>query len=49
MAEFIALIEPVLGLSLTIGTTTITLGAIALGTVLFGVGVGAFRKLAGKR
>ena len=49
MAEFTALIVDVLGIDLTIGTTTLSLGGIALGVTILGAGVGFFRKLGGRR
>ncbi|MBI5945354.1 MAG: hypothetical protein HY864_13375 [Chloroflexi bacterium] len=49
MAAFTTLITDVLGVSLTIGTTTLTLGGIALGVTILGAGVGFFRKLGGRR
>jgi hypothetical protein len=49
MAEFTQLVTDVLGVSLTIGTTTLTLGAIALGASILGVGVGFYRRLGGRR
>ena len=49
MVEFTALMTDVLGLSLTIGTTTLTLGGIALGVTILGAGVGFFKKLGGRR
>lgn len=49
MADFTALMVDVLGISLTIGTTTLTLGGIALGVTILGAGVNFFRKLGGRR
>ena len=49
MAEFTALITDVLAVSLTIGTTTLTLGAMALGSAILGIGIGGWRKLGGRR
>jgi|GEM_PF-4218388 len=49
MAEFTALMTDVLSLELTIGTTTLSLGGIALGTTILGAGVAFFRKLGGRR
>ena len=49
MADFITLMTDVLGISLTIGTTTLSLGGIALGVTVLGAGVGFFRKLGGRR
>ena len=47
MAEFTGLLTDVLALSFTIGTTTLTLGGIALGTIVIGAGVGFFKSLKG--
>jgi hypothetical protein len=49
MAAFTTLVTDVLGVSLTIGTTTLTLGGIALGASILGIGVGFYRKLGGRR
>ncbi len=49
MADFVSLMTDVLGISLTIGTTTLTLGGIALGVTILGAGVGFFRSLKGRR
>lgn len=49
MAPFITLMTDVLAIELTIGTTTLSLGGIALGVTLLGAGVGFFRKLGGRR
>jgi hypothetical protein len=48
MADFVGYMTDVLGISLTVGTTTLTLGAIALGTIILSAGVGFFKKLKGK-
>jgi hypothetical protein len=49
MAEFVTLMTDVLAIDLTIGTTTLSLGGIALGTIVLGAGIGFFRKLGGRR
>lgn len=49
MAAFTTLVTDVLSIDLTIGTTTLSLGGIALGTIILGAGVGFFRKLGGRR
>jgi len=49
MAAFTTLITDVLDISLTIGTTTLTLGAVALGAAILGVGIGVYKKLGGRR
>jgi len=49
MAGFITLITDVLAIELTLGTTTLSLGGIALGVTIMGAGVGFFRKLGGRR
>ena len=49
MAAFITLLTDVLGISLTIGTTTLTLGGVALGVIVVGAGVRFFKSLRGGR
>lgn len=49
MAEFIGYITDVLAIEFVLGTTTLTLGGIALGVTLVGVGVGFYKKVAGRR
>jgi hypothetical protein len=39
----------VLAIDLTIGTTTLSLGGIALGSIVLASGVAFFRKLGGRR
>jgi hypothetical protein len=45
LAEFVSYITDVLGISWTVGTTTLTLGGIALGTIILSAGVRFFRQL----
>jgi hypothetical protein len=49
MPEFVTLMTNVLAIDLSIGTTTLSLGGIALGVTILGAGVGFFRKLGGRR
>ncbi len=49
MGGFISLMTEVLGISLTVGTVTLTLGAVALGTIVIGSGVRFFKSLKGGR
>jgi len=49
MAAFTTLITDVLAIDLTIGTTTLSLGGIALGVTILGAGIGFFKKLGGRR
>lgn len=49
MAEYIAMLMDVLDIEFTVGTTSITLGAIAAATLILSAGVGFFRKIAGRR
>jgi len=49
MAGFITLLTDVLAIELTLGTTTLSLGGIALGVIVVSAGVGFFRKLGGRR
>lgn len=49
MAAFTALMTDVLGIEMTVGTTTLSLGAIALGSTILGLGIGFFKSLKGKR
>jgi len=49
MAAFVAELMEVLNISLTIGTTTITLGGLAIGTALLGAGLGLYRGIKGRR
>jgi hypothetical protein len=48
MASFISNITEVLGISLTVGTTTLTLGGVALGMIVLSAGVNFFKKLKGR-
>ena len=48
MADFIGYITDVLDISLTVGTTTLTLGAVALGMIVLSAGVSFFKKLKGR-
>lgn len=47
MAAFITLLTDVLAIDLTIGTTTLSLGGIALGVIVIGAGVRFFKSLRG--
>lgn len=49
MAGFVTAMTDILGIELTLGADTYTLGGIALGVVLLGAGVGFFRSLKGRR
>ncbi len=49
MAGFITLLTDVLAIDLTLGTTTLSLGGIALGVLVVGAGVSFFKKLGGRR
>jgi len=49
MAGFITLLTDVLAIDLTIGTTTLSLGGIALGVIVVGAGVRFFKSLRGGR
>lgn len=49
MAGFITEITNVLGIELVLGTLTMTLGGIALGTILLGAGVAFAKKAGGRR
>jgi len=49
MADFVGLITDVLDISFTVGTVTLTLGAVAIGMIVLGAGVAFFRKLGGRR
>ena len=49
MSAFVAELMEVLNISLTIGTTTITLGGLAIGTALLGAGLGLYRGIKGRR
>lgn len=49
MAGLISIITSVLGISLTLGTDTYTLGGIALGVLMIGVGIGFFKRVKGGR
>lgn len=48
MTDFIGYITDVLSISLTVGTTTLTLGAVALGMIVLGAGVKFFKSLKGR-
>lgn len=49
MADAVAWITSILGVELaTIGTVDVTLGMLAAVTLIFGLGVGAFRKMKGR-
>jgi hypothetical protein len=48
VADFIGYITEVLGISLTVGTTTLSLGGVALGMIVLSAGVGFFKKLKGR-
>jgi len=49
MPAFITLLTDVLAIDLTIGTTTLSLGGIALGVIVVGAGVRFFKSLRGGR
>ncbi len=49
MGGFISLMTEVLGIELTVGTVTLTLGAVALGVIVIGAGVKFFKSLKGGR
>jgi len=49
MAGFIGYISDVLAVELVLGTVTLTLGGIALGTIVLGAGVAFFKSLKGRR
>jgi len=46
---YIELLMDVLSIDFTLGTVTMNLGGIALGSILISAGVGFFRKLGGRR
>jgi hypothetical protein len=47
MSVFISLIMDVLDITLTLGTTVITLGSILYGVIVFGIGIWFFKNLLG--
>jgi len=49
MADFVGLITDVLDISFTVGTVSLTLGAVAIGMIVLGAGVKFFKKLGGGR
>jgi len=49
MADYVGLITDVLDISFTVGTVTLTLGAVAIGSIVLGAGVGFFKKLGGRK
>ena len=46
MADFIGYISDVLAISFTVGTVTLTLGAVAIGVIVLKAGVSFFKRLA---
>jgi len=49
MPAFVTLLTDVLAIDLSIGTTTLSLGGIALGVIVVGAGVRFFKSLRGGR
>ncbi len=49
MADFIGYIGDVLDITLTVGTVSLSLGAVALGSIVLSAGVGFFKSLKGRR
>jgi len=49
MADFIGLVTDVMDVTMTIGTTTLSLGALALGGALLAAGVGFYKSIKGRR
>jgi len=49
MADFITLITSVLDIEFTIGLTTISLGAVAIATIVLGAGVAFFKSVRSRR
>lgn len=47
MAEFIGYITDVLAIELTVGTVTLSLGAVALGMIVLSAGVRFWKRLRG--
>jgi hypothetical protein len=45
MSDFIGYMTDILGISLTIGTTTLTLGGVAIATIVLAAGVRFFKSL----
>lgn len=45
MAEFTTMVTDILGIDLTLGATTFTLGGLALAGSILGIGVSLYRRL----
>lgn len=49
MADLISLVATVFGMTIaTVGTTAITLGLIAAGSLIFGLGISVFKRARGR-